>query len=101
VIERYTVTRDGRLQNKRTGELVPDDNRPISAPTLARDYGAYESPMGTGMIEGRAAHREDLKRNGCRVLEPGEAVEPGGKPFYPTYRNPSFALKRGLKLEGE
>lgn len=101
MIERYTVTADGRLLNKRTGELVPDDNRPIAAPQLARDYGAYQSPVGTGMVEGRAAHREDLKRSGCRVLEVGEAVTPDGKPFRPTYRNPSFAQKRGLRMEGE
>lgn len=100
MIERYTVTADGRLRNKRTGELVPDDNRPIAAPQLARDYGAYDSPVGTGMVEGRAAHREDLKRSDCRILEKGESVEPSGKPFRPVYKNPKFALKRGLPLEG-
>lgn len=101
MIERYTVTAAGQLRNKRTGELVPDDNRPIGAPQLVRDYAAYQSPVGTGMVEGRAAHREDLARSGCRLLEVGEPVEPSGKPFRPVYKNPSFARKRGLPLEGE
>lgn len=93
MIERYTVTRDGTLRNKRTGEPVPDDNRPIAAPQIASDYSAYASPVGSGMIEGRAAHREDLKRSGCRIMEKGE--------WDPGYTNPSFALKRGLKLKGD
>lgn len=93
MIERYTVTKTGALVNKRTGERVPDDNRPIAAPRVVSDYAAYESPMKTGTIEGRAAHREDLKRNGCRVMEKGE--------WNPVYRNPAFARKRGLPLEGE
>lgn len=93
MIARYTVTRDGTLVNKHTGEVVPDDPRPIASPRVVSDYAAYESPMRSGMIEGRAAHREDLKRNNCRVMEPGE--------WKPTYRNPSFARKRGLPLEGE
>ena len=93
MIERYTIDREGRLVNKRTGEVVPDDNRPISAPQLARDYAPYQSMAGGGMIDGRAAAREDLKRSGCRVMEKGE--------WNPVYRNPSFARKRGLPLEGE
>lgn len=98
VIERYTVTRDGRLRNKRTGELVPDDNRPIGAPQIQRDFAPYRSPVGSGMIEGRAAQREDLKRHDCRIAEVGEPIVPGGKPWRPHYRNPSFALPRGLPL---
>lgn len=100
MIERFTVTRDGTLVNKRTGEAVPDDNRPIASPQLSRDYAAYDSPVGTGAVEGRAAHREDLKRTGCRILERGEVVSPDGKPFRPTYKNPAFALKRGLPVDG-
>jgi hypothetical protein len=87
------VMRGDRLVNKRTGEPVPNDNTPIAAPRLARDYASYQSPVGNGMIEGRAAHREDLKRSGCRVMEKGE--------WNPVYRNAEFARKRGLRLEGE
>lgn len=93
MIERYIVDREGCLVNKRTGVRVPDSNQPITAPRITSDYGAYSSPVGSGVVEGRAAHREDLKRSGCRVMEKGE--------WNPVYRNPSFALKRGLPLEGE
>lgn len=94
MIERYTVRADGRLVNKRTGEVVPDDNRPIGNPQLSRDYGAYASPVTFGkMIEGRAAHREELARSGSRVMEKGE--------WNPVYRNADFARKRGLRIEGE
>lgn len=46
-----------------------------SAPThtiIATDYSAYECPVTGRMIEGRAAHRENLKQHGCRLLEKGE-----------------------------
>lgn len=32
----------------------------------------YASPVDGRRITSRAEHREDLKRNGCRVSEPGE-----------------------------
>lgn len=57
---------------------------------IMRDLPGYKSPLGTGWIEGRAARREDLKRGGCREVDPSEWR--GG------YRNPHFALKRGLPL---
>lgn len=43
------------------------------APGVAGDYTAYECPVTGKMIEGRAEHRENLKRTGCRLLEPGES----------------------------
>lgn len=42
------------------------------APMSIKDYEAYECPVTGKMIEGRAAHRENLKRTGCRIFEPGE-----------------------------
>ena len=36
------------------------------------DYQPYECPVTGKMIEGRVAHRENLKRTNCRLLEPGE-----------------------------
>lgn len=39
---------------------------------VAKDYEAYECPITGKMIEGRSAHRENLKKHGCRVFEPGE-----------------------------
>lgn len=39
---------------------------------VSSDYEAYDCPVTGKMIEGRAAHRENLKRTGCRILEKGE-----------------------------
>ena len=36
------------------------------------DYAGYTCPVTGNWIEGRKAHNENLKRHGCRVLEPGE-----------------------------
>jgi hypothetical protein len=48
-------------------------NRQICAPAVIGDYAPYECPVTGKMIEGRKAHEENLKRTGCRILEPGEA----------------------------
>lgn len=47
-----------------------DDER--RAPDVMGDLPAYESPIDGRVIEGRAARREDLKRNQCRPYEEGE-----------------------------
>jgi len=36
------------------------------------DLPGYKSPLGTGWIEGRYQRREDLKRHGCREVDPSE-----------------------------
>lgn len=36
------------------------------------DYKGYTCPITGRWVEGRAAHRENLKRHGCRVMEKGE-----------------------------
>lgn len=46
--------------------------RIISAPAIRGDYQGYSCPITGNWIEGRRAHQENLKRHGCRVLEPGE-----------------------------
>lgn len=53
---------------------VPRD-RPRAAsvfPSIQRDLPAYRSPVGGGVIDGRAARRDDLARSGCRAVEPSE-----------------------------
>ena len=40
--------------------------------TIIRDLPGYKSPLGTGYIDGRAARREDLKKHGCREVDPSE-----------------------------
>lgn len=47
-------------------------NRQVSAPAVVGDYAGYDCPVTGKRIEGRRAHEENLKRLGCRVLEPGE-----------------------------
>lgn len=49
--------------------------RVISTPMVLGDYEAYNCPITGKRIEGRKAHLENLKRHGCRVLEPGESRE--------------------------
>lgn len=67
-----------------------------AGPTIWSDLPAYVSPCSPAgspyVVEGRAARREDLKRNGCREVDPSEftprLIEPGseGSPgFDPDY----------------
>lgn len=47
-------------------------DRMIQAPSVRGDYAPYNCPVTGRVIEGRKAHFENLKRTGCRILEPGE-----------------------------
>jgi putative FmdB family regulatory protein len=51
------------------GSLAP---RVITATRISQDYEGYQCPVTDRWISGKAAHRENLKQTGCRVLEPGE-----------------------------
>ena len=53
---------------------TPLDRR-ICAPAVASDFAGYTCPVTDKWIEGRRAHTENLKRNGCRVLEAGETEQ--------------------------
>lgn len=44
----------------------------ICAPAIRADYAGYNCPVTGNWIEGKRAHEENLRRHGCRVLEPGE-----------------------------
>lgn len=45
----------------------------VIMPTAVRvDYPAYICPVTEKLIDGKRAHKENLARTGCRVLEPGE-----------------------------
>ena len=44
----------------------------LAAPAIRADYAGYPCPVTGAWIEGRRAHEENLKKHGCRVLEPGE-----------------------------
>ena len=47
-------------------------DRQVAAPAIVKDYAPYNCPVTGKLIEGRAAHVENLKQQGCRVYEPGE-----------------------------
>lgn len=78
----------------RKGSLVPVERAaPLasSGVQIMSDLKPFKSPLeGHPTIDGRAALREQLKRNECRIVEKGEWRE--------RYLNPSFAAKRGLQL---
>lgn len=82
------IARDGKLWDKATGLPYESAPGPISAPHIQSDIPAYASPRGTGMIEGRAARRNDLAAGNCREVDPSE--------FKVTYQNERFAKKHGL-----
>lgn len=64
------VYRDGEWRD-RDGNVMEVPAR-IVAPRVISDTPAYMSPLGTGLIDGRRARREDLKRNNCREVDPSE-----------------------------
>lgn len=49
--------------------------RVLEAPFIAPDYPGYDCPITGHRIEGKRAHVENLKKHGCRVLEPGETEQ--------------------------
>ena len=55
--------------------LPPPKRGDFCTPMVASDYEGYECPVTGRPVEGRAAHRENLKRTGCRLLEKGESRE--------------------------
>lgn len=46
--------------------------RTISAPRILSDLPGYSCPVSGSWVEGRAAHEENLRKTGCRILEAGE-----------------------------
>lgn len=71
--------KNGKWFDKRSGEEVTLPERGDSwgkgGFLLSSDYQGYTCPVTGTWIEGRAAHRENLKRHGCRILEKGEKEE--------------------------
>lgn len=53
------------------GELF----RVICATNIQMDYPGYHCPISGKWVEGRAAHKANLEKHGCRVLEGGEREE--------------------------
>lgn len=66
---RKIVNRDLAQSCSRCGN---PSERQISAPRIVADYAPYTCPITGTWIEGRKAHRENLAKHGCRILETGE-----------------------------
>lgn len=66
----YTLA-DGR-QVYRPAIQHNDKRSDHPAPQIAPDYQMYTCPITERPVEGRVAHRENLKQHNCRILEPGE-----------------------------
>lgn len=91
------VLRDGKLVEKRTGEVFEATGR-VSMPMVMRDIPEYESPIDGRLITSRSQKREDLKRNNCIEVDPANTLSKGR---WDKFRNPNFTKKRGLTLDEE
>lgn len=68
------VWRDGLLVDKSSGEPMPrvGHNMPPQRPYYTPDLSPYRSPVTGKVVDGRRERREDLKRHGCREVDPSE-----------------------------
>ena len=56
-----------------TGKMVEvGEQTKAAGPYIRGDIPAYVSPLGTGVIDGRSARREDMKRGNVREVDPSE-----------------------------
>lgn len=79
------VYRDGKLVEKDTGEPLEVDRTSPALPQYRPDIRPYRSPIDGRMITTRHERLEDLKRNGCREVDPSEG------PKRDQFRNPKYA----------
>ena len=91
------ILRDGRLVNKRSGE-VADTSGPLAMPMVMRDLEPYSSPIDGRLITSRSEKREDLKRSGCIAVDPANTLTKGR---HDRFKNKRFAKKHGLTLGEE
>lgn len=88
------VWRDGCFRDPRTNEPMPMPERDgVCAPMVQSDIAEYRSPIDGTLIGSRSARRYDLQKNNCIEADPPKKRR--------GYRNPNFALKRGLPLNEE
>lgn len=62
-----------------------DYSKPLGV-MIQGDLKPYVSPLGTGVVDGRRARREEMKRHNCREVEPSE--------FRPSYSTKEEKAKR-------
>jgi hypothetical protein len=88
------VWNKGRWRDRKTGAPMPlPAGDEVRCPMVHSDIAEYRSPIDGRLITSRSQRREDLERNAC--------VEADPPPHRRGYRNPRFALKRGLPLRGQ
>ena len=89
------VWKNGRWREKTSGEPMRlSAHETVVAPIVQSYIADYRSPIDGRLITSRSQRREDLRRNGCVEVEPRPKHKRG-------YRNPSFAVRRGLPLPGD
>jgi hypothetical protein len=83
------VWRDGKLVDRDTAPPLAVGKRSnLAMPYAVGDIKEYISPAGTGPITSRSHRREDLKKSGCREVDPSEG------PKEP-YRDKKYAKRFG------
>jgi hypothetical protein len=89
------IYKDGEFRHAQTGELmhIPDRDG-VCCPRVESDLEPYRSPVDGRLIGSRSEQRDDLARNGCVLAPPSKRKGKG-------YRNPDWAVKRGLPLSEE
>lgn len=91
--ERF-VWRNGHFRDPHTNKPMPlPVGNDVCAPHVIGDIPEYRSPIDGTPITSRSARRYDLEKNGCVEADPPKKKR--------GYRNPTFALKRGLSLNEE
>jgi hypothetical protein len=66
-------------KERRAWVLPTNKRQRPTGPCIVPDIPDYRSPLGTGVISGRRQRREDLKRAGCREVDPSERIDPTPK----------------------
>ena len=70
-----TIYRNGQWFDANGMPIHPKNKLDLSKPLrmfASSEYDGYECPVTGKWVEGKHAHRENLKRTGCRLLERGE-----------------------------
>jgi hypothetical protein len=71
-VKQRFVIRGGKVMEVPVGERLRGNSHAGEGLQIINDISPYASPIDDHYIGSRSAHREDLKRNGCRILEKGE-----------------------------
>ncbi|RVL48478.1 hypothetical protein CN138_09110 [Sinorhizobium meliloti] len=77
---RWVEVEPGRQRFIRDRQPEPELARSdLPIPYIVSDLPAYASPLGDGMIDGRAARREHFRRTNTREVDPSEWRERSAK----------------------